>query len=374
MAKTSANRTAVTAFAAPNLPLGVQRPRALQIHDPNIHALTNARGLHWPLNPAHAKPTPSASAWSRVRRGFEDVGIEDRPNPYHIPKGSSRLTPKRYTYSRYLRSKRTVDDRALNRGVMQVALEALPTDRPARIAELGGGVGTMVDRLIGDGGLSEAEYLLVDAEPEFLEEVRAMVPRWKEGATRDQPPRPGVTVDVSTREGRLEDWLRETDATFDLIVVHAVLDLVDVRDALPLVLDRLADDGVLWTTINFDGDTIFEPKDPRDDELLAAYHASMDARTGSSTAGRELFGHVRGAGGTVLRAGSSDWVVFDDGSGYVGDEAYFVHHILHTIESELEKDETLRAAVRSWGQLRHEQVDRGELVYIAHQLDFAIRR
>jgi SAM-dependent methyltransferase len=284
------------------------------------------------------------------------------------------LKPERYTYPRYLRSKRTVDDRALNRGVMEAALRALPDDRPARIVELGGGVGTMIDRLVEGGHLTRAEYLLVDAEAEFLEEVRDMAPRWKDGATRERPPAPGCSVEVTTHHGRLEEWLSQTDATFDLIIVHAVLDLVDVRTALPLLLDRLSDGGVLWTTINFDGDTIFMPKDPRDETLIAAYHRSMDERTGSSTAGRELFGHVREAGGTVVRSGSSDWVVFDDGSGYVGDEAYFVHHIIHTVEEELKTRPPLREIVQDWGELRHAQVDRGELVYIAHQLDFAIRR
>ncbi len=284
------------------------------------------------------------------------------------------MRPERYTYPRYLRSKRTVDDRALNRSVMEAALGSLPTDRTARVVELGGGVGTMVDRLVENGHLVQADYLLVDTEAEFLAEVAAMAPQWERGATRNGPAKVDTSVRVSTHEGRLEEWLVQGDATYDLIIVHAVLDLVDVRQALPLLLKRLEPEGVLWTTINFDGDTIFMPKDPRDAELLDAYHRSMDERTGSSTAGRELFGHVRDAGGTVVRAGSSDWVVFDDGSGYVGDEAYFAHHIVHTVEEELKKNSALREIVRPWGELRHAQIEKGELVYIAHQLDFAIRR
>ena len=257
---------------------------------------------------------------------------------------------------------------------MEAALELLPKNRPARVVELGGGVGTMIDRLIENDGLVQADYLLVDTEAEFLREVATLARDWEQGATRNASAKPGTSVRVTTHEGRLEEWLEQSDATFDLIIVHAVLDLVDVRAALPLLLQRLEPEGVLWTTINFDGDTIFMPKDPRDAALLDAYHRSMDARTGSSTAGRELFGHVRDAGGTVVRAGSSDWVVFDDGSGYEGDEAYFAHHIVHTVEEELKRDPALREIVRPWGELRHAQIETGELVYIAHQLDFAIRR
>ena len=289
--------------------------------------------------------------------------------------------PQQYTYPRYLRSKRTVDDRALNRDVMETVLSGLPTDRPVRIAELGGGVGTMVDRLIETGRICSADYLLVDTESEFLGEARELVPRWQQGLTRNlTTPTPGVSFDVSTQHAPLEDWVRQDGGTFDLIIAHAVLDLVDVQFVLPRLLKRLRVGGVFWPTINFDGETIFMPRDPRDAALMDAYHLSMDERVrdgkpaGSSTAGRELFGHIRAAGGNIVRAGSSDWVVFGDASGYQGDEAYFAHHIVHTVEQELQTHPTLGGAVHGWGELRHAQVESGELVYIAHQLDFAVRR
>ncbi|MBV1862533.1 MAG: class I SAM-dependent methyltransferase [Nannocystaceae bacterium] len=289
--------------------------------------------------------------------------------------------PQQYTYPRYLRSKRTVDDRALNRDVMDTVLASLPTDRAVRIAELGGGVGTMVDRLIETGGISKADYLLVDTQAEFLDEAKTIAPRWRQGLTRNLPsPAPGVSFDVETRHAPLEDWLVQDGDTYDLIIAHAVLDLVDVKAVLPRLFQRLAEGGLFWPTINFDGETIFMPKDPRDHSLMDAYHLSMDERVrdgqpaGSSTAGRELFGHIRAAGGSIVRAGSSDWVVFSEASGYEADEAYFAHHIIHTVEQELDTHPTLASAVRGWGELRHAQVESRELVYIAHQLDFAVGR
>ncbi len=290
------------------------------------------------------------------------------------------MVPNEYTYPRYLRSKRTVDDRALNRDVMDTVLEGLPRDRTVRIAELGGGVGTMVDRLIESGSISRADYLIVDASADFLEEVDELGPTWLNGATRTTAARPGVSCAVSTHHALIEDWVAATEGGFDLVIAHAVLDLVDVQSVLPTLLGSLDERGQLWATINFDGDTIFMPRHPFDDELMAAYHLSMDTRTrdgqasGSSTAGRELFLHVRNAGGRITRAGSSDWVVFNGGTGYVGDEAYFAHHIIHTVEQELSSHPVLSEDVKRWGQVRHGQVETGELVYIAHQLDFAIRR
>lgn len=273
--------------------------------------------------------------------------------------------PEQYTFDRYLRSKRTVDDRALNADVMNTVLSSLPTDRPVRIAELGGGVGTMIDRLIGTGRIAQAEYLLVDMDPALLAEANTHVERWRQGPS---------CFEVSTVHARLEDWVAKTEGPFDLIIAHAVLDLVDVPSVLPQLLTRLGDEGLFWPTINFDGDTIFTPKDPRDEALMAAYHLSMDRRTGSSTAGRELFEQIREAGGTIARAGSSDWVVYGSDGGYVGDEAYFVHHIVDTVRAELERVPQLREDVQAWAELRHAQVEDGSLVYIAHQLDFAVRR
>lgn len=288
--------------------------------------------------------------------------------------------PAQYTLDRYLRSKRTVDDRALNRDVMDVVLSSLPTDRPVRIAELGGGVGTMVDRLVGTGRIARANYVLVDMDAQLLEEASALVPAWRRGRARGaDTPAPGVSFEVSTVHERLEDWLEHAEGPFDLLIAHAVLDLVDVPTVLPRLLERLGEDGVFWPTINFDGDTIFVPKDPRDGALMDAYHRSMDQRArdgkpaGSSTAGRELFEQIREAGGSIVRAGSSDWVVYGDGSGYPADEAYFVHHIIHFVEQELKRVPELAGVVQEWGALRHAQVESGTLVYISHQLDFAVR-
>ncbi|MEM6293950.1 MAG: class I SAM-dependent methyltransferase [Myxococcota bacterium] len=278
-----------------------------------------------------------------------------------------------YSYARYLRAKRTVDDRALNRGVMDAALQRLPQDRPVRIAELGGGVGTMVDRLVECSRITQAQYVLVDVEAPFLDEAKTRVDGWARGETRHGA-REGVSFDVRTRHARIEDWVDDPGGTYDLIIAHAVLDLVDVPTVLPRLLATLTDGGTFWTTINFDGNTIFMPRDPRDVPIIDAYHQSMDDRDGSSTAGRELFGHIHAAGGTVVRSGSSSWVVHPGGAGYEGDEAYFVHHIVHTVEQELGEHPQLGPDVQAWGTKRHAQIDANELVYIAHQLDFAVGR
>ena len=109
---------------------------------------------------------------------------------------------------------------------------------------------------------------------------------------------------------------------------------------------------------------------------MRLYHASMDLRArnglgaGDSKTGRHLLQHLPQSGATILEAGSSDWVVWPRDGRYPEDESYFLHHIVHTIDAELSAHPELDAAAfRAWVEARHAQVERGELVYIAHQLD-----
>src|SRR5204863_2669880 len=98
------------------------------------------------------------------------------------------------------------------------------------------------------------------------------------------------------------------------------------------------------------------------------YHRSMDERVrhgrkaGDSKTGRHLFGHLTASGATILAAGSSDWVVHSDGTRYEADEAYFLHHIIYTLESELLQHAELDpSAVRQWALDRHGLIERAEL-------------
>ena len=57
------------------------------------------------------------------------------------------------------------------------------------------------------------------------------------------------------------------------------------------------------------------------------------------------------------------------------EEPYFLHHILHFIEQELSEHPTLNSAhFARWIRNRRQQIVRGELIYIAHQLDVLARQ
>jgi hypothetical protein len=308
--------------------------------------------------------------------------------------------PSDYAYTRYLAAKRTVDDRALHRGVAERLRRELAArgdgERPPAIVELGGGIGTMVARLHEWALVPRTRYTLLDEDARLLADARLWLGEWAAArgvvcAAEGEALRlvsDGGRVDWTVRFARHElgallaaDGERDV-APGDLLIANAFLDLVDVPAVLPRLFARLlAPGGLWWFTINFDGETLFEPAHPDDAALISVYHRSMDERTrdgrpaGDSRTGRRLFGHLRAAGATILEAGASDWVVFADERGrYRADEAEFLRHILRTIDDELRRHaEVDPRRLAAWLEARARQLDAGELAYVAHQLDFVGR-
>jgi hypothetical protein len=218
----------------------------------------------------------------------------------------------------------------------------------------------------------------------LLEDSRAWLGEWAAG--RGLPSRPlpdGVQLGelrVRLVEAELGDYLEAgRGEPADLLVANAFLDLVDVPAVLPGLLGLLVPGAPYWFPITFDGESVFQPDHPSDDDVLGAYHRGMDDRVrygrpaGESRAGRHLFGHLRAAGAPVLSAGASDWVVLAGPDGdYPGDEAYFLEAILQTVEAALAGPGP-PAGLADWLAARRAQVATGELVYLAHQLDVAGR-
>ena len=83
----------------------------------------------------------------------------------------------KYPFPRYLLSKQTVDDRALNKDVLAALKANLPKE-PLSIIEVGGGIGTMLARLLRWNIFSRAEYTLVDEMEENIRFARSWLPDW----------------------------------------------------------------------------------------------------------------------------------------------------------------------------------------------------
>jgi SAM-dependent methyltransferase len=294
--------------------------------------------------------------------------------------------PMAFDYARYLAAKTTVDDRALNRHVLAELRRLMPASAP-QVLEVGAGLGTMVARLMDWGVVRAGEYILLDADRRLLDCSRRWLRDW--AAARDL--RSDVLPDglqvgdlrVRPVHAELGGYLEAARGALpDVLIANAVLDLVDVPAVLPGLLRLLAPGGVYWFTINYDGESIFAPGHPHDDQVMRAYHRDMDERVrygrpaGDSRTGRRLFYYLRAAGAPALAAGSSDWVVSAGPDGkYPDDEAYFLRSILDTIQNALwsRQDWVNPADLAGWLAERGRQLAAGELVYIAHQLDFVGR-
>ena len=75
-----------------------------------------------------------------------------------------------YSFPHYLLSKQSVDDRALNRVVLDALRANLPIE-PIRIIEVGAGIGTMLKRLVRWDIILKAEVVLVDEMAEKLKAI-----------------------------------------------------------------------------------------------------------------------------------------------------------------------------------------------------------
>ncbi|MAU00422.1 MAG: hypothetical protein CL608_25040 [Anaerolineaceae bacterium] len=272
-----------------------------------------------------------------------------------------------YDFPRYLAAKKTVDDRALNAHVWQALRQNMPA-RP-HILEVGAGVGTMVERLDEQQFISSATYTAIDNQSENIAAALQRLAHLPQ------------TIQLSLEAVDLFDFIRQKQGKqqWDVLIAHAFLDLMDIPATLPQLFSLLKPGGLFYFSINFDGVTALEPaiNPALDAQIEQLYHQTMDERltngkpSGDSRSGRHLFTHLRQASATILAAGGSDWVVFAGENGYVADEKYFLQFIVETIYRALAEHPALDTVqFADWITQRRAQIEAGELVYIAHQLDF----
>lgn len=291
------------------------------------------------------------------------------------------------SFPRYLLAKQTVDERALNRHVYETLVSNKPSD-PIDIIEVGAGIGTMAARLLNWGLIAEANYRVVDSMQENIDFALTWLPQWadknhfrwkriKEDHLRLFDDTRNVNITFACAD--VFDFIQASPPKADLLIAHAFLDLLPMPGSLPKLFSLMKGKSLAWLTLNFDGVTTLEPTiDPvLDSQIEQLYHRSMDERPtgGDSRSGRHLFNFLKNADADILAAGSSDWVVYPQNGIYPADEAYFLNFILYFFEQSLSNHPELDAeAFANWLKERRGQVNRGELVYIAHQMDFLVQR
>ena len=294
------------------------------------------------------------------------------------------------SFSRYLRAKKSLDDRSINLFVYQKMIAALaPGSRttPVDILEIGCGLGTMIERLWDWHLADKATYTALDRDPGLIAEAGVRLQefaRHRRLAFSEK----GGSIRL---EGDARDWLvtlqpvdfmsycqgQMVQQSRDLLLAHAFLDLVDLQTGLPCLLSVLKPGGLYYFTLAYDGETIFYPPVDREfeDLIITLYHQSMDnregGRSGHSRTGRRLLAALGRMGSDILAAGSSAWLVLArTGGSYPPEEAYFLHYILETIRQALADHPDLdQEKFQFWLNHRREQIHTRELIFMAHQLD-----
>ena len=165
---------------------------------------------------------------------------------------------------------------------------------------------------------------------------------------------------------------------YDLVMAHAVMDLVNIPETLHGFQRLLRPGGLLYLTLNYDGFSCFLPQwEPEfEDMLVSRYHLSMDNRiiegrfSGSSQSGRQLILHLLSAKLPLIAVGNSDWIVFPQHGGYARGEAFFLEMIVHIILRQLQQDSAVdQHKLAQWAKHRITQIAAGELIFMARNLD-----
>ncbi|MCX8024564.1 MAG: class I SAM-dependent methyltransferase [Thermanaerothrix sp.] len=296
-----------------------------------------------------------------------------------------------FNFQHYLTVKRSVDDRALNRHVWDSLVDyiARTPHRPLKLLEVGAGIGTMIQRVWEWGLVENAIYTALDLDLASLRYAQRALENWAQrnqipfekqaGCLHFQQGRRSLRVDFLTADAFAPGQSPLRSGIFDGVIVHAVMDLVNLEEGLSMLASYVRPGGWLYLTLNFDGLTQFlPPLNPNlDAQIITLYHQSMDERrfhglpTGGSATGRALLILGPALGLDLVAVGASDWVVSPRRGEYQSEEADFLRSILHFVEDSLSRQALISpSALADWLATRREQVSRCELVFIAHQLDF----
>ncbi len=301
-----------------------------------------------------------------------------------------------FSFIDYLGAKKTVDDRALNQRVYQAFQDSLPTDQTVHVLEIAAGLGNMLERLLEwELFRSDVVYTAVDVSADYLATAATRLPAWAQdrgyevqhlGENHFVLSKNDQRIEWQACVGDIYDLLNESQQNsqhWDCVIAHAFLDLVNLKRFLPHLFACLSQGALLYFTINFDGQTILLPEIEAETDriLMNAYHVAMDQPAdgrdpryvGTSRSSQALLVELPAAGAEILASGGSDWVVWGTNGRYPAQEADFLHNIISTVNNSL-WDRVDRALLRPWIAERHAQIDRGELVYVAHQLDFLARK
>jgi hypothetical protein len=203
-------------------------------------------------------------------------------------------------------------------------------------------------------------------------------------AERIEANRSGRRVRVGFQCRAIFEFEPPDSARYDLITAHGFMDVVPMPRAVARFAEWLAPGGMLYATLNYDGDTALFPlyRDAAfEAAVLAEYDASMERRrvqglpVGGARSGRRLHSLLMQTGFDVIAYGSSDWNITPFDGRYRGRDADVLGTLLALMRGESERERAIdRDALGRWYAGRTAQIASGELGMIVHQLDLLATR
>lgn len=295
-------------------------------------------------------------------------------------------------FDEYLKAKYALDNRSFNSAVNAVFLSTLEHRTRLSCLDVGTGTGAMLGRIIDANPQLSLTLTGLDYQSDLLTIAHTKIRRLleKQGFSVS-PDGNDICGKGLNREIRisfeceyLDKYLLKSNHAFDLITTHAVMDLLPLRPTLEKFANNLTDGGLLYATINYDGDTSLLPvyvDQTFERQLLDNYNASMENRrisdelTGGAYAGRRLHAALTNMSFKIIAVGSSDWNITPLDGAYRDQDDICLIALLDMIRGENARCMGVDvSALSDWYQHRLHQLDQGQLGMIVHQLDILARK
>ena len=198
----------------------------------------------------------------------------------------------------WLDMRESADHRARNADVLGACAAHLAQHDHVRVVDLGCGLGSNL-RALAPHLPARQSWRLVDHDSLLLATARERLARWADKADQQENgalrlTRAGRAIDVEFAQADLAHGAAHVLRDADLVTAAALFDLVS-EDWMRRFVTQIADLRTpFYTALTYDGVESWSPPDPRDAEMLAAFHAHQ--------AGDKGFGPSAGPRATAILA------------------------------------------------------------------------